>query len=325
MVERRASDDSRDRRAIEAARRYYLDGVPTPVLATEFGVSASTVSRWLSLAKDRGWVRIEILDPLELSGATEGRVIERFGLASATAVPETKPTAALTTVARRSSRELRGLVHDGITVGVAWGTTMAALAGDLPPLAASQSTVVQLNGAGSVTDLGISYAEDILARFSTAWHGTTLVFPVPAFFDHASTRDALWRERSIQRVRDVQRSCDLAVFSVGSTTAQVPSRVYQAGYLTAEDRSNLEVEGAVGDIATNFYRADGSFDGISLNSRASGLPLDALREIPTRLCIAAGTGKATAVAAALRGGYVTHLVTDLPLMNAVEELTRGDA
>ncbi len=250
--------------------------------------------------------------------------MERFNLSVAIAVPESRPAAALGAVTHRSRSELARLVYDGCTVGVAWGTTMSALAGDLPPLVASQSTVVQLNGAGSVTDLGLSYAGDILAQFARAWHATTLVFPVPAFFDHASTRDALWRERSIQRVRSVQRACDLAVFSVGSTTAQIPSRVYQTGYVSADDRAHLEREGAVGDIATNFFRADGSFDGIALNSRASGLPLDELRQIPTRLCVASGTGKASAVAAALRGGYITHLIADLPLMAAIEELTRDD-
>lgn len=315
--------DGRDRRSIDVARRYYIEGVSTPELAAEYGVASSTVSRWISQARERGWVRIEIVDPLETSGATEARLAERFSLAAAIAVPESRPSELLGAVARRARAELGRLVYDGITVGVAWGTTMAALAGNLPPLSASQSTVVQLNGAGSVADLGISYAEDILAMFATAWHASTLVFPVPAFFDHASTRDALWRERSIQRVRDVQRSCDLAVFSVGSTTAQVPSRVYQAGYVSAQDHEVLDSEGAVGDIATNFFRSDGSFDGIALNRRASGLPLDELRETPMRLCIAAGTGKASAVAGALNGGFITHLVADLALLEAVDELTRN--
>ena len=64
----------------------------------------------------------------------------------------------------------------------------------------------------------------------------------------------------------------------------------------------------------------GSTSGIELNSRASGPPLDDLRRIPNRLCVAVGGGKAAALAAALEGGYITHLLADQRLLAGVARI-----
>lgn len=313
--------NDRDRNALEAARRYYIDNVSTPELAAQFNVSRSTVSRWISLARERGWVRIQIDDPHEHAGSAAEAVVSRFGLQKAVAVPARGKKDTLAVVASRAAVELNQLVQGDMIIGIAWGTTMSAIASRVRRLDSARSVVVQLNGAGTVEDLGIGYVEDILGRFVDAWGATGVVFPVPAFFDYSATRDALWNERSINRVREMQRNCDLAVFSVGSALADVPSRVYGSGYLAAEDVDELRCDGVVGDIATYFFRSDGSHEGIPLNSRASGLPIDQLTQIPMRMCVASGVGKAEAVAAALRGGYVTHLVADEELLARVVELS----
>jgi len=93
---------------------------------------------------------------------------------------------------------------------------------------------------------------------------------VPAFFDFPETRQLLWRERSIARVLELQNRMDLAVFSIGAVDGRVPSHVYNAGYLEAGDIAALRTEGVVGDIATVFFRTDGSYGGITINDRASG-------------------------------------------------------
>ena len=44
--------------------------------------------------------------------------------------------------------------------------------------------------------------------------------------------------------------------------------------------------------------------------RMIGITLEELRALPNRLCVAGGPEKVEALSAALRGGYITHLVTD---------------
>jgi len=135
-------------------------------------------------------------------------------------------------------------------------------------------------------------------------------FPVPAFFDFPETKAAMWRERSVRRVIEVQGRADIALFSVGAVAGAIPSHVYAAGYLDDDDVRTLEVEGVVGDVCTVFLRADGSYRDVVLNQRATGPTPEELHRIPRRVCVVAGDNKAVPLLAALRAGVVTDLVVD---------------
>jgi deoxyribonucleoside regulator len=90
----------------------------------------------------------------------------------------------------------------------------------------------------------------------------------------------------------------------------IPGHLYRAGYLQREELQTLARQGVVGDIGTVFLRADGSSEALPINSRSSGLPIEALKMIPKRICIALGPAKAPVIRAALLAGAITDLVVD---------------
>jgi DNA-binding transcriptional regulator LsrR (DeoR family) len=216
----------------------------------------------------------------------------------------------LTQTAVFTARLAMQWMDSDMIMGVAWGTTVAAVAAQLGRKATLGSTIVQLNGAANTRTSGALYAESLLSQFAIAFDAEIQLFPVPAFFDFAETREAMWRERSIERVLDLQRRADVALFSVGALSGEVPSHVYTAGYLEPEDLDSLKEEGVVGDVCTVFLREDGTYSDLILNERATGPTPAELRVIPRRLCAVAGNSKATAIRAALRAGVATHLVID---------------
>jgi DNA-binding transcriptional regulator LsrR (DeoR family) len=59
-----------------------------------------------------------------------------------------------------------------------------------------------------------------------------------------------------------------------------------------------------------FLRSDGSTDSIQLNARSTGLPIETLKRIRRRLCVAVGAAKAPIIQAALCAGAITDLVVD---------------
>ena len=173
----------------------------------------------------------------------------------------------------------------------------------------SNVTVVQLNGAGNAAQSGVPYAGSIMSRAAEAFGGQTVYFPVPAFFDYADTKEALWRERSIRQVLTTIESSTVALFGVGSLDAALPSHVYSGGYLDATELHAARADGVVGDVCTVLIREDGSTN-MELNHRASGPMPDVLRRIPVRLCVVSGVSKAIPLLGALRAGVMTHLVVD---------------
>ena len=306
------SGGARIAEAVQAARLYYYQDLTMAAIARELDVSRSTVSRLISYARSSGLVEIRISTPQGRAPQVEQAVSDAYGI-RAHVVPVAENVSdldRLDKVALFAARTLGSFFDSDMVMGVAWGTTLSAVSRHLTPKRTHNAHIVQLNGAGNTRTTGTSYASDIVRSFARAYSARPQEFPVPAFFDHPETRTHLWRERSISRVLQLQNRMDVAVFSIGAVDGRVPSHVYSAGYLESEDIAALRADGVVGDIATVFFRGDGSWDGIALNERASGPFLDRLRNVARRLCIISGEEKLAGLRGALEGGLVTDLVID---------------
>ncbi|WP_342001123.1 helix-turn-helix domain-containing protein [Microbacterium sp. LWH7-1.2] len=308
-------------RALTAAHLYYVQDRTMDAIARELGTSRSTVSRLLTHARATGIVDIRIRSPFAAPQRLEERLAERFGiLAQVVPAPDDATEVdRLQRVAVAAAHALVDLVQDDMTVGVAWGSTTAAVSRHLVPKSVHGATFVQLNGSGNTHSTGLLYASEILSRFAAAYDGSAQQFPVPAFFDDPATKDAMWRERSTRRILDMLHTMDLVLFSTGSAGSRVPSHVYSGGYLEPAELDQLAEEGVVGDVATVFYRADGSSDGIALNDRATGPSLDLLRGIPRRVCIVSGVSKLASLKGALAARIATDLIVDEATARALVE------
>lgn len=297
--------------ALRAAQMYYLQDMTMDAIARELRTSRSSVSRLLSHARDTGLVEIQIHPPQGQELRLEGAIRSRFGIA-AHVVPTPQNLSDVERferVAMSAARLLPVHFDANMTLGIAWGSTLDAISRHLPKKEAHNSTVVQLNGAGNTFTTGVDYASEILQRFGQAFGSSIQQFPVPAFFDDRRTKEAMWRERSTRRVLELQARCDVILFGLGSPFAEVPSRVYIGGYLDRDDYRSLREDKVVGDIATVFFRADGSWKDVELNARATGPAFTVLGRASRRICVVSGRQKLPS----LRGAIATRLITDLVL------------
>ena len=355
-----AADPGGLMRAYEAASMYYVQGETMEVIAHHLRVSRSTVSRLLARARQEGVVRVTLVQPGG-AGSLEGRMTQAFGvrthivpvregtteihrLQQVASVAAAHMVDLIEALAEQASNggpqaqdpagsggegSVQGRGSGGVVVGVAWGTTMSEVSAALPSRSVPGLTVVQLNGASDPVREGPS-AGELLSRMRLSLGARTISFPVPAFFDHVATREAMWSERSVKRVLAVTCRASLAVFGVGALDAlngALPSQVYEGGHLTARDQAVLRRQNVVGDVCTVLLRSDGSWRDVTLNARATGPTPAQLSRIPRRLCVAAGTGKARALLAALRARTATDLIVDDATARAVLELAeaRGQA
>ena len=298
--------------ALRAAQLYYQQDLTMEAIAHELGTSRSSVSRLLTHARDIGLVEINVRSPLDQSTRVQSDLHQRFGITTHI-VPvgsQTSEVDRLERVAISAARLLGQFVDSNMIIGVAWGSTISAISRHLLVKQTHNTEIVQLNGAGNTQTTGIDYSSEILQRFGAAFGAKVQQFPVPAFFDRSSTKDALWQERSTIRVLEMQRRMDLVLFGLGTPFAEVPSRVYIGGYLDDADFAALGASHVVGDVATVFYREDGSTDNIPMNDRASGPDFDTLRHASRRICVVSGASKIPAIRGALAARLVTDLIID---------------
>ncbi len=297
---------------LAASSMYYLQDVKMETIASHLHMSRSTVSRLLKQARDSGLVEITLRPTPTRAPGSALRISETYGVETyVIPVSDSAPMSERhEQVAMATARIVTSWFDSDMVLGLAWGTTLSAIAKHLSKKPTRGSTIVQLNGAANNRTTGVDYVGELISKFGEAFDARVHHFPVPAFFDYAETRRAMWRERSIARVLDVQRRVDIALFSIGALTGEVPSHVYSAGYLDPEDISVLDAEGVVGDVCTVFLRSDGSYEDLSLNERATGPTPTELRRVPRRICAVAGDSKVIPLLAALRAGVITHLVID---------------
>ncbi|WP_034291820.1 sugar-binding transcriptional regulator [Herbaspirillum sp. RV1423] len=313
--------------AVRVARLYYFQNMTTAAIAEEMGTSRATVSRLLSYAMENGLVEIRVHDPQELSGNLEAAITRHYPLRSIQVVPV--PAAAgeresLQRVAAHTAAYLNTLVQPATIIGLAWGNTVAAIADNLSTKTVHDVDVVQLNGSGAGADIVNTFGESLVSRFAQNYGGKAHSFPVPAFFDYADTRTALWRERSIKAIRSLQADASILLFSIGA--AETGSHIHTGGYLDQQDRQDIRDDGVIGDIATVFFRADGSWRNVALNARSSGPDLDRFRHAAHSICVVSGKGKIPGLRAALLGGFINELVIDEPSARLlVQELEKNDA
>jgi Transcriptional regulator, contains sigma factor-related N-terminal domain len=320
-----ATKSERRSLAYEAAVLYFVEQQTMEAIANKLGISRSTVSRLISSARDDGLVRISLHAPEEPNDSLARRIEEIYGIDVTVVLVSGQSTEIrrLERVAGVAGNLIGDVVEDKMVVGVAWGTTVSTVSERLMPKHLSGVTIVQLNGAANPTTTGLPYVGEILGNFTRSFGAKAFPFPVPAFFDYAKTRDHMWHERSIQVVRDLGRNADVAIFGVGSFTSPLPSHVYAGGYLSSDEVTALRRDNVVGDVCTVLIRADGTYEDIEINTRATGPTPAELARIPRRVCVVAGAGKAPALAAALRSGAVTDLVLDDECAAALLEYEKG--
>ncbi|MBB5293229.1 sugar-binding transcriptional regulator [Deinococcus metallilatus] len=299
--------------AVQVARLYYHQGLTTDAIARELQLSRPKVSRLLTLARRTGLVEIRIHDPQAHPQSLEARLRERYPFLRphVVGVPAgSSEDVWMDRVAVAAASVLDSVLRPGQTVGLAWGNTLDAVSRVLRPRRMDNLDFVQLNGSANALDFMSGFVTDTITRFAGNYAGRAHLFPVPTFFDDPATKRAMWRERSVRHVLDLQARADVLLYSVGSRNARHPSHVYLSGALDPADLAQLDTEGVVGDIATVFYRADGSYGSVPLNARASGPSLGLMQQAPHAICVVSGLGKVEALRAALAGRLLNTLVTD---------------
>lgn len=300
-------------KALRAAQMYYYQNLPMKKIAAELEVSASTVSRLLTWARERGLVEIRINDLHGRASSLEELIKVRYQIASVTVVPVPETASdgvRLERVTRVAANYLGQVMKSGMVLGLAWGRTVSQVASYLTPKLLVNSHVVQLNGGDAIRDSRIPSAVELVTQCADNFSGVPHLFHLPTCFDSSHTREAVWQERSMQRTLDWHQRIEVALFSVGTFVGDPLSALYISDYLQPSDYAEIQANGVIGDIANMFIRADGTFADIDMNGRACGPDLQLLKKADRSICVVSGHNKLGVIHAALTNRFVTDLILD---------------
>ncbi|MEP3274923.1 MAG: sugar-binding transcriptional regulator [Stappiaceae bacterium] len=307
QVRRRSSSRSAGEDAvIEAAWLYYHEGKNQNEIARLLNVSRPTVVNYLQSARDRGYVRISLADEAFVNHQTSIALKERFSLAGVYLVPDPEDAnAALHRVARGAGEWLPTLLKPGDRLGVAWGQTIFSVAEAMPQVRTRDVSVLQLVGS-MATPYGFT-AEICSAHLAQRLSARCINLHAPAVLSSTELAAHLRAEPLIKAQLDAVNNCNKTIFAAGSI--QPDSHVVSSGVATRDELGHYIQQGAAGVLCGQFIDKNGKPIKGSLNDRMIGVDLETMTGLDVGLLVSVGTDKVAPMLAAIRGGYVTHVVT----------------
>jgi DNA-binding transcriptional regulator LsrR (DeoR family) len=294
----------------QVASMYYDQGQSQEEIAKEFGISRSAVSRLLTEARQKGVVEIIVHYPWRTCLELETALVSTFDLKAASVLfRENRPyEEMLQGLGVLASRYLDRIIHDGVTIGISWGTALYQMINAMRPRHLLGVKIVQLIGATGSENVPTD--GPVLAQLLTGQLGGSCYYVyAPLIVESEAVREVLMQDRNIGDTLSRAKQADIALVGIGSTRADLSS-LLRAGYLNEDEQDHIRATGAVGDICGQHYSLTGEWLDIDVNRRVVGISLDNLARIETVIGVAGSSRKGAAILGALRGRYVNVLITD---------------
>jgi DNA-binding transcriptional regulator LsrR (DeoR family) len=297
------------------ARRYYLDGRSKLDIAEEFHLSRFKVARLLESARASGLVHVEIRHPGNVDVELSGQLQEAYGLRHAVVVDTLATDAASLReqIGRAAADLLAEVVTPHDVLGLGWARSLIAMSAALTRL--SPCPVVQLTGALARPDVDGSSIE-LVRDVARIGGGEAYFFYAPMIVPDATTARVLRGQPDVARALERAGTVTTAVVGLGSWDPPY-STVWDA--VTPEERTDLDRLGVRADVSGILLDGDGRPVRSPLADRLIGVDADQLRRIPDVIALVYADEKVAATRAAVRGGFVTSLVTHTSLARALVE------
>lgn len=301
--------------AAEAAWLCHIVGMTQDEIARHMGVSRPAVQRLLSLASKHGMVKTRIDHTSVRSLELGASVKERFNLSFCTVVPsipsiEDGPTGVSHALATEMEKWLGRA--EPVKIGLGTGKTLRSAIGHLPHIDCPQHTIVSL--AGNVAPDGSIAKYNVLFSISEKVSASAYSLPMPLISSTVEELNAVRTQKSIERTVQLAQGSDAAFVGIGQMSGDVP--LLTDGFISKSELRELQAASAVGEIIGWVFDSSGKRIETEVCRRVGSiqLPLSGAEEV---VGAAKGIEKLSAVLAALRGHWVTALVTDESLAEAL--------
>ena len=293
----------------KVCKMYYVDNFTQKVIGDRLGVSRMKVARVLYEARQQGLVEIKL--HFDSIGRAElGRELERTFAARECAVVSTYENTEqmLSEMSVAVADILDRSLADGMIVGVSWGTTLEGMAKYLKPRKKYEVKIVPIVGAVGLEGSG-SYTNYVTRSFSEKLGGPNYTINVPAVVNSKAEKEVMENVGSTRQIIDLASRAE--VLLVGLSDASIGSSLGRTGNFRQEETDYLKGLGVIGNVSLVFINARGEHVDNRVEQRIVRiLEPEKMRAVPVKIGIAFGKPKVGVIAAALRGGWITHLVTD---------------
>jgi DNA-binding transcriptional regulator LsrR (DeoR family) len=305
--------------ATRAAWLYYVAGNTQNEIAEKLQVSRPVAQRLVAFAVEKNLIRVRVDHRLADCLALADRLSKRYGLTVCEVVPvdddspeeiDRKLAVAGAQVMERYLTEEKPMV-----IAVSSGRTLKAAVDQIAQLDRPQHRLVSMVGA--IAQDGSSNRYDVALHISEKTGGKHFLLPAPLIADNEAERAQWCNHRLYRIVEGLSGEADVAFVGIGNIGPNCP--LHEDGFITSAEVRELTQLGAVAEMLGLPIDASGRRVESPTGRRVTSIRLDSPPLRPT-IGFAGGERKRQAVLAALKGGWLSGLVTDeLSAQAALEE------
>lgn len=309
---------------VRVGRMHHEQGMRQSQVAAKLEISPTKVSRLLKRAEKEGIIRTVVIAPDGLHTDLEEAIENAYGIEEVVVVDAEGTVRDVLPALASAGAEY---VHRSLTVptvlGIsAWSETLAALSMNLrAEVGAKAQSVVQLVGGAGRADAHMASVQ-MLARFSSALDAAPILVPTPGVASSEESQRAMISDPVVASAIEYWDRVETALLGIGGIEAS-PTLQRSGNVVDANERSFQKL-GAVGDICLRHFNNDGAFVESEYDRRVIGVTPDQLTRVPRRIGIAGGSEKHRAITAAVRGGILTTLITDVETATVLAKTSRQE-
>lgn len=324
MLDRPATSRSRlstDRLALltKIARMYHEQGLRQPEIASRLSMSQSRVSRFLKEASQLGIVRTVVVAPAGVHTDLEDELRQRYGLTDVVIADYDgdAESTLLLALGAAGAAYLETTLTGSDRIGISsWSATLLATAEAMRPSTITTATdIVQVIGGVGDPRVQVN-ATRLTEQFARVTGATPKFLPAPGIVGSRTVRKALMQDPFIAELANEWDSLTVLLAGIGSLN---PSPLLRESGNAVPDAEidGLRAAGAVGDVCLRFFDDQGKLVDSPLHDRVVGIGSEQLRQVPRVIGIAGGERKADAIRAAVGGGWIDVLITDVGTARAI--------
>lgn len=310
-----SSEPSLQDEAARAGWLYYVAGMTQDQIAAELGVSRQRAQRLVSRAMAEGLIHVRLNHRIGACLDLEAALRDRFGLTRCRVAPSLGPGMdPARAIAPAAAGELERVLRSPRPLVIAFGTGRAlrAMAEQFSFADPVQHRIVSL--LGNIAPDGSATLYDVISRVAEKLNATYYPMPVPVISDTPEERAFFMHLRPVRTVFNLARQADVTFVGVGQMGPDAPLAL--DGFVTPEALRELQALGAVGEIGSWIFDAEGRYIDTPRNALVGGVRVEPGQGQPV-IGVAAGPNKVSAIHAALRGRIINGLVTDESTATAI--------
>lgn len=294
--------------AARAGWLYYVAGNTQDEIARKLGVSRQSAQRLVSLAVSEKLIKVRLDHPIARCMELAQRLREAYGLKLCEVVPsDPDAPSSLVGVAQAGAAEIERRLksqHPKI-IAIGTGRALRACVEQLPKMDCPQHRIVSL--LGNMMSDGSATAYNVVIRIAERVNARHYPMPLPVHARSSDERNILHNQEPVRNILELARQADVTFVGIGNMDVNSP--IYVDGFLSRDELRAFDKAGAVGEITSWAYDAEGRIiDGL-VNDRVNSAPLIAGSSNPV-FGIATGEAKVPAIRGAMKGRLINCLITN---------------